>query len=314
MLSFGDRATASILVVGLFVLATGILSDDYFRVALCTAMIFGLFAASTDISFGFGGILNLGAALFFGLGAYGAALGQLGDIPYFWTLVLVLLVSASAALVICWAGLTDGRTSVQFGLLGLVLSLSMEQVIISNYDILGGSNGLAGIKLPYLLNYQMTSLTYFVIVSAVVIFLVCLIQNVTKSHFGRVLILARDEPEKAQSFGYDVWAIKTYAVVMASALAALSGALYAPLVGIAYPGLFAIASNMVVLVWVIVGGRATIVGPFVGAVLFKTIEFEIGSVYSDWYLIFLALIFLAVVIFLPGGLVTLLNLNGASRR
>lgn len=302
-------AACAVLTVGL-----SIGSSDYFRVALGSAMLFGLLAASTDVSFGYAGILNLGSALFFGIGAYGVALGQSAGIPFIGSVTLSLLVGGVMGFALGWIGLTHGRTSIQFGLLGLVLSLSFEQIIISNYETLGGSNGVAGVRLPGVGGEPLTILSYVLLLCSVTFPIIWMLLNCRSNNYGRLLLLARDEPEKAEAMGHDVKAIKIYAVVVSSIFATLAGSLYAPLIGIAYPALFSVAPNMLVLIWVIIGGRATVLGPFFGALLFKMIEFEAGSRFSNFYTLIVAILFLFTILVLPDGLMSLTRAAIARRK
>jgi ABC-type branched-subunit amino acid transport system permease subunit len=171
--------------------------------------------------------------------------------------------------------------------------------------MLGGSNGIAGVRLPSFAGEPLATLSYVLLLCSVTFLIIWLLLVCSRNNYGRVLLLARDEPEKAEALGHNVKAIKIYAVVVSSVLAALAGALYVPLIGIAYPGLFSVAPNMLVLIWVIIGGRATLLGPFVGALLFKMIEFEAGSRFSNFYMLIMAILFLVTISVLPDGIMSL---------
>ena len=293
--SRADRRGYPLAAVMAAALLAPLAFDGYYLDVIATALLLGLFAAAVDLSLGYTGILNLGSALYFGVGAYCAALAQRDGFAFGSGLLFAVLVTGVLSAVIGIIGLKLQRSAIQFALLGLVVSLSFEQLAINSYTFAGGSNGITSIRFPSLLGIATPRYEYFYLVVVVVAALIGLLIFLSRSHAGRLLILTRDEPEKAVSLGYDVDGIKIVVTMITAVVSAVAGALYVPLIGIAYPEMFSVVPNMLVLVWVAIGGLASLVGPFLLAALLKIVEFELGSRFVDWYLLILGALFVLVV-------------------
>ena len=294
------------IVFALVTICVGTWGDAYLLDLVAIAMLFGLFAASVDFSWGYCGVLNLGSGLYFGIGCYANAYCLKHDLGASTGTALGFLVSASTALAIGIAGLKPKATNVQFGLIGLVLSLAARQISIGLYDLLGGSNGITNVQRPvfryqtYTISFQ-NPVDYFWMVSVIVAIIVSGMRWVVHSHFGRILICVRDAPEKAESLGYDIYHTKLWATTITACVSSIAGALYAPLSGIAHPGLFGIIPNMLVLVWVAIGGQGSLLGPFLCAVILKLVESELGSNLENIYVLVMGVTFVVTVVFWPRG-------------
>lgn len=283
-----------VLIIALLI---GFVAPEYFVVMLSTAVAFGVLAAATDLCFGSGGILNLGPAITFGVGTYVAAVFQKLGIPYIFGILSAAVIGAILFAGFAWIGLSRRRSTIQFALFTLVASVSFEQIAISNYSFLGGSNGLANVVPPFGLGIQ-DYFFVFLLISATLCWLVV----ECESRFDSILILQRDEPEKAESLGFDPKSIKVGLMFLSGLVGGAVGAAFVPFSGIAYPAQFAAMPNLLVLVWIAVGGRGTIFGPFLAAVLLTMVQFEIGSTNSDVYLFVMGMLFVFVVAFFPKGL------------
>lgn len=297
-----ERIGTVIFVLALVAaVVVGMGADNYYLTVALGALLFGLFAAAVDLSIGLAGVLSLGSALYFGIGAYIVALAmRLG--PGFCIGVLIAVGAAAAvAIVLGFVGLTARRSSIQFALLTLIASLTCEQMIV-NYDALGRSNGLPGIPLPSLGGTQMSLQSYYFACTAAIFIVLAALRQLACSRMGGLLRLVRDEPEKAESFGYDVKRIKIAATAASAAISAACGGAYVVVIGIAFPGLFAVLPNMLALVWIALGGPGTLLGPFVAGVALKLIEFRIGRTYTDTYMLIVGIAFVLTVSFAPKGL------------
>lgn len=292
-----DSRLYVLLALSIMVIPAPFLLEGYLLDVLAAALLLGLFAAAVDLSLGYLGVLNLGSALYFALGAYAVALTQQADIPFAGGLFFAALLAGMLAFIIGAIGLKRQKSTIQFALLGLVASLSFEQIIINSYTLAGGSNGIANIRFPSILGILSPRDEYFYLVAVVVIGILFWLITVVRSQFGALLLLIRDEPDKAASLGYDVDRTKVITTVITAILSSVAGALYVPLIGIAYPAMFSVVPNMLVLVWIAIGGMASLVGPFLFAVALKLLEFELGSRFTDWYLFILGLLFIVVVTF-----------------
>ena len=277
--------------------AMGLTLPEYYIVIFASAIAFGLLAAATDLTLGYGGVLNLGPAISFGVGSYVFAVCQRDELAIVIALPLVAIIGATMFALFAFIGLSNKRSTIQFALFTLVASISFEQIAISSTTFLGGSNGIPNIVPPLELGlrlYYYVFLVFCGLLAAGLIFI--------QLRFENLLILQRDAPEKAESLGYNPKRIKVRLKMVGGGVGALAGALYVPFSGIAYPGQFAILPNLLVLVWIALGGRATLIGPFAAAVVLSLIQFELGSANSNLYMLVLGSLFVLVVSFAPLGL------------
>jgi ABC-type branched-subunit amino acid transport system permease subunit len=300
-----ERAGTVFLFLALGVAAAvGFTSDNYYLTVVLGALLFGLFASAADISIGLTGVLSLGSALFFGVGAYAVAVAQRMGLGFSVGMLMAVGIGAAAALALGAVVLTSRRSAIQFALLTLIASLTCEQVIV-NYDLLGRSNGLPGLSLPQFAGSAIDLRTYYFICIVAIFTLLGGLRWLTRSRMGHLLRLVRDEPEKAESFGYDVKKIKIAATIASAVLSSACGGAYVVVIGIAFPGMFSVLPNMLVLVWIALGGSGTLLGPFFAAVAIKLIEFQIGRTYTASYMLIVGIAFVLAVAFVPGGLWTL---------
>jgi urea transport system permease protein len=295
-------AVAGAVVVSL----VGSLADDYLVEIVGMAVLFGLFAASVDFSWGRAGILTLGAALYFGIGAYFVAFGLRAGWGFCASVGAGTVTSLTLAVLIGATALRVRASTIQFGLMTLIASLSAQQLAVSLYDIADGSNGISGIGKPVLRihGYVMdlgVGARYFYVVSAIALLGLAALRWLASGHFGRLALCVRQSDERVAAFGYEPKVVKLAATMITAAGSSLAGALFVPFDGIAEPGLFAIRPNMLVLVWVAMGGQGTLVGPFVTAMLLQIVQFELGSQFEDVYLLIVGLVFVLSVRSSAGG-------------
>ena len=293
MSSKAIAALTSTLVLG------AVLGPPYWGELIGIACVFGLFAASVDLAWGFGGVLNLGSALYFGLGSYFAAYAIRNDAGYVTGLYWGIAASLGIALIIGVIALRQRNSLVQFGLIGLVLSLIAQQASVEWYNIAGGSNGISGVTQP----------SRFFNLYSILVCGLCLgfMDYLTRSRLGRILICVRDEPLRAEASGYSPLVARMVANSVMAVMASIAGSLYVPLSGIAHPGLFGTIPNMLVLVWVAIGGQGSLWGPFLCAAGLKVLEFELGSQFENYYLLGIGVCFVSSVLFWPNGLAGMLN-------
>jgi ABC-type branched-subunit amino acid transport system permease subunit len=294
-----------LLGVGLAYLAwRGVTSDVYELDILMLAVVFGLYAAAVDFAWGYGGILLLGSALFFGLGAYGAGFALDRGWEPLLIYPLAMVCASSVAVLIGFVAFRRGASQVHFGLIGLALALAFERIAVTAQDLTGGSNGLIGLPRPVLggmvdLSSSTDMYTAVVAVAALAVLTLYVLQG---SAWGDAVRAVRMDERKAAALGYDVVAIKLQVLALVAALVALAGAMFTSVTGTAYPALFGVALNMQVLVWVALGGAGTLLGPFVVAAGLKVTESYLSDVALDYYLLVLGVVFVVVVIALPAGL------------
>jgi len=301
---------ASHVLVGLLVAtslafaAAGAVMHDTFYLRLATeALIFAGLALSVDILLGYTGLLSLGQALFFGLGAYVSAL-MLMVTPSFW-----VAFGATAAVSIV-AGLVGGFIVQRVrGVYFALITFGMAQVaakIVYNTRALGASDGLIGVPVINI-NLGVASLSsaspagFFLFVLAIVIVFYALSAYLLDTPFGRLLIALRANESRIPFLGYRTMNARLAAYVIAAMIAALSGSLYPMLRGFVSPELLFFATSGNAVITVVTGGAGTLVGALYGGLLLTVLKSVVGS-YTEHHLIVIGLLFMGAVVFLPKGL------------
>ena len=291
------------VVLSLLVIAPMVLPPFWGRFAT-EILIWGLLAMSSDILIGYTGMVSFGHSAFFGLGMYGAAAALLTvKPPNLWLAVLYGLVGAGA-LAIFVAYFSTRLRDIYFSITTLVFSQIFYVIIFTWTDVTGGENGLTfrqpGLGLPGLGSVAFTPALLHWFVLAVVTLSYLLLRRVTQSPFGMVLQSIRENEPRTRAIGYAVERYKIVAVMLSGLFAGLAGVLYALQNKFAAPDfVFFIVSGEVVI-FNVMGGVGTLVGPVAGAAFFLLLR-EGLSRYFEYYLIPVGIIFTLMVIFLPQG-------------
>jgi branched-chain amino acid transport system permease protein len=263
------------------------------------ALVYGLFAFGLDIAWGRAGVVSIGHAAFFGLGAYGSAIAAAHDVP----MVLGAAGGVAAAVVVAvlvgLAGLGRRAMPATMAVLTLALTLVMSQGARSWTWLTNGTNGLVvfaggGVVGTY---YRTAAI---VLVTVVLVWFVVL-----RGPLGRRFVAIRADQQRAEHLGIDPRRVKTTALAVSGAVSAVAGAAAAPVMGLVSPSAAGIVISTEVLVWLAVGGLGTISGAFLGAGLVTIGEQTLGDVLGSWYLLLMGVLFLVVVRFAPEGLVGL---------
>ena len=271
---------------------------------LTDLLIFGLFAMSLDLILGYTGMLSFGHAAYFGLGAYASALVLLEfaqPVPV--ALLAGMLLAGVVALPVGW--LSTRSTGIYFAMLTLAFAQFLYTVAYKWRSLTGGSDGIAGVPKTTLIwggpSLASSHAFYFLAAACVVLSLV-LCRALVRSPFGRALQAIRENERRFASLGRDPRPFKLVVFVIAAVFAGLAGALFAPFRGFASPEVMFWVFSGQALMMVTMGGIGTLVGPIVGAMVFILIQ-EILSSYTEHWMIFTGIVFVLMVIFLPGGLV-----------
>jgi branched-chain amino acid transport system permease protein len=301
------RSLATLFFVGALAfagLAWG--RGDIFFLRLGTeALIYGALALSADLLLGYTGLLSLGQALYFGLGAYVSALVLKEVAPSFW---LALATSLAAGL---FAGALGGVIAVRArGVYFALITYGMAQVvakIVYNTRELGASDGIIGIPIitvPLGITTVQADdpLGFFLVVLTLVAIMYALLAYVTNTPFGRVLSAVRVNEKRLPFLGFPPGRFKFAAVVLASAVAAVAGSLYPMLRGFVSPELmyFEVSTNAIIAV--ITGGAGTLIGALYGSIALVFGKSVIGT-FTEHHLMVVGALFMASVIFLPRGLI-----------
>ncbi len=316
--------------------ANGVVSDFHIRLwgkYLCYALL----AISVNLLWGSTGLLSLGQALFFTLGGYMHGMylmrmiGELGQykkpipdflvflgwdrLPAFWepfdsfpfALMMVLLLPGLVAYLFGFLAFRSRIKGVYFSILTQALTYAASIMFFRNNLLLGGNNGFTDFK--FILGYDILAsstqrgLYLATAITLLLVYLFCRWLGQTK--FGLVQQAIRDGENRVLFSGYATAHYKLFVFVLAALIAAIGGALYVPLVGIINPGEMQADKSLEAVVWVAVGGRGTLLGPIIGAVSINALKSWATRAYPDLWLIILGGLFILVVLFLPGGLVSL---------
>ncbi len=291
------------IVLGLLVVAPLVLPPFWRRFAT-EILIWGLLAMSSDILIGYTGMVSFGHSAFFGLGMYGAAAALLTvRPPSLWLAILYGLVGAGVVAVFVAYFATRLR-DIYFSITTLVFSQIFYVIIFTWTDVTGGENGLnfrqPGLGLPWLGEAAFTPAGLHWFVLAVVVLSYLLLRRITRSPFGMVLQSIRENEPRTRAIGYAVERYKIVAVMLSGLFAGLAGVLYAVQNKFAAPDFVFFLISGEVVIFNVMGGVGTLVGPIAGAAFFLLLR-EGLSRYFEYYLIPVGIIFTLMVIFLPQG-------------
>lgn len=299
---------------------------------LCYAMI----AVGIDVAWGYGGMLALGQGVFFGLGAYCMGMhlsleqvdpGQLpqfmalyGDqteLPLIWrpfddlwfAVAAAVLVPVLVAGLLGWLVFRRRIRGPYFALLTQATALIFWLVLVGQLTVTAGTNGLTNFTTIFgRSKYEPGTNRFLFGLAAAGLLVVLLIgRQLVRSRYGRLLVATRDGEDRVRFLGYDPALVKTVAFVVAAGMAGLAGALAAPIIGIVAPNQFAVVPSILMITWVAVGGRGTLYGAVLGALLVGWAKTGFSESRPDDWLYIQGLLFIVVVAFAPGGIMGLLR-------
>lgn len=323
----------SILAVLIFLfLLTAPIYMSSFRVnMLGKYMCYALVALGIDIIWGYTGILSLGHGVYFGLGAYCMAMhlkleasgGALPDfmawsalekLPAFWqpfystpfTLVCVVLVPVAVAAIIGSLTFLNRIKGVFFCILSQALAYALATFMIGRQEYFGGSNGLTNFTtiFGFSINSATTKLVLFYCTLLILIVAYVACAKIVKSRVGRVLVATRDAENRLRFTGYSPASYKVFAYCLSAALAGIAGALYVPQVGIISPTDINISPSTEMVIWAAVGGKGTLIGPILGALVVNFAKSFVSEQFPAFWQFFIGALFIVVILFFPGGLIS----------
>jgi branched-chain amino acid transport system permease protein len=284
------------------------LPNPYHLHVVIMAGIFTILALSLNLLLGYTGQLSLGHAGFFGIGAYTSALLTLSwDWP-FW------LGLPSAALTAGLAGLGIGRIALKLrGAYFVLVTISFAGVVslvsINWMELTNGPLGLPGVpapELPWLSFRTKSAYYYLVLLAAAGAYLVC--QRVVRSRLGRAFLALRENEALAESVGVDPTRTLVAAAVISAAMAGVAGSLYAHYTRFVSPEVFLFSYTVTMVIMVVAGGKGTLAGPVVGAVLFTVLPEALREAMAwQWQMLAYGVALVLLVFFLPRGIVPTLG-------
>ena len=301
---------------------------------------YALLALSVDLIWGYCGILSLGHGAFFALGGYAMGLylmRQIGSrgvygnaelpdfmvflnwdaLPWYWygfdsfpfAMLMVVLVPGLLALVFGWFAFRSRVTGVYLSIITQAMTYALMLSFFRNEMGVGGNNGLTDFKdiLGFSLQAETTRIALFAASAAALAFGFIVCRVIVCSRLGNLLAAIRDGESRTRFLGYRVEHYKLFVFVVSACLAGIAGALYVPQVGIINPGEFTPAKSIEIVIAVAVGGRGTLIGAVLGAILINYARTWFTGALPEFWLFALGGLFIAVTLFLPKGIVGLIT-------
>jgi urea transport system permease protein len=301
---------------------------------------FALLAVALDLVWGYCGILSLGHGAFFALGGYAMGMylmRQIGTrgvyadpvlpdfmvflnykaLPVTWwgfnhfpyALLMIVLVPGVLAFAFGWLAFRSRVTGVYLSIITQAMTYALLLAFFRNDMGFGGNNGLTDFKdiLGFNIQSDATRAALFAVSALVLAATLLMAQLIVTSKFGKVLIAIRDAESRTRFIGYRVENYKLAVFTLSALLAGIAGALYVPQVGIINPSEFAPTNSIEAVIWVAIGGRGTLVGAALGAVLVNWGKTYFTGALPEYWLFALGLLFVLVTLFLPQGIVGLIS-------
>ncbi|MFC5554199.1 urea ABC transporter permease subunit UrtC [Methylobacterium iners] len=297
---------------------------------------YALLALSLDLVWGYGGILSLGHGAFFGLGGYAMGMylmRQIGprgvyghpvlpdfmvflnykELPWYWlgfdffpfAALMVLLVPGLLGFLFGWLAFRSRVTGVYLSIITQAMTYALMLAFFRNDMGLGGNNGLTDFKdiLDFNVQAQGVRVTLFVLTAVALALGYLIARFMTVSAYGKILVAIRDAEPRTRFLGYRPHHYKALAFTVSAMMAGVAGALYVPQVGIINPSEFTPTNSIEAVIWVAVGGRGTLVGAALGAVLINYAKTLLTGAMPEAWLFALGALFVLVTLFLPQGIV-----------
>jgi len=344
-------AVVLVITVGVPVLNLLVPDDSVFHISDYTVSLAGkilcyaICALAMDLIWGYTGILSLGHGLFFALGGYAMGMylmRQIGrdgqykadmpdfmvflnwkEYPWHWTfsdsfvfqLLMVVLVPGLLAFVFGWFAFRSRIKGVYFSIITQAMTFAAMLLFFRNETGFGGNNGFTDFKriLGIAVTTPQMRVTLFAITGVVLVLFYLMARAIVNSKYGRVLQAIRDAESRVMFTGYNPVAYKLSIWTLSAVMCAIAGALYVPQVGIINPSEMSPAASIEIAIWTAVGGRATLIGPIIGAFFVNGAKSWFTTAFPEFWLYFLGALFIAVTLFLPNGLIGLLRKRKESR-
>jgi urea transport system permease protein len=313
--------------------------SDYGVALVGKIMCFAICALAMDLIWGYTGILSLGHGLFFALGGYMMGMylmRQIGtdgnyksnlpdfmvfldwkELPWHWafsdsfvaTLMLIVLVPGLIAFVFGYFAFRSRIKGVYFSIITQAMTFAAMLLFFRNETGFGGNNGFTDFKriLGMPIATQEMRMTLFVLTGLTLLGCFLFGRWLIASKFGRVLQAIRDAETRVMFSGYNPLPYKLTICVISAVMCGIAGALYVPQVGIINPSEMSAANSIEIAIWAAVGGRATLIGPIVGAFIVNGAKSWLTVTAPEYWLYFLGALFIAVTLWLPNGVVGLVK-------
>ncbi|HRA33779.1 MAG TPA: urea ABC transporter permease subunit UrtC [Acidimicrobiales bacterium] len=329
--TYGALIAIAVLAYLLLVWAPGTLTP--FRLGnLGKYCCWAIAAVGIGLAWGRGGMLVMGQGVFFGLGGYIMAMhmkleaagpGEVpdfmslygnGTMPFWWepfrsgtvTLIAIIVVPLLVSFLLGYAILKRGVKGAYFAILTQALAVAFATLLIATINETGGFNGLNSFRTFFgqKLNKD-TKVDLYMMAAGFLILCLVVVWQLYRSRFGELLVATRDAEARVRFLGYDPANTKLIAFVVAAVMASIGGALFTPIVGIISPSNVDAAASIMLLAGVALGGRATLMGPAVGAIAVGYGQSTLSESFPTTWTYFQGALFIVVMLLLPGGFASL---------
>jgi urea transport system permease protein len=274
------------------------------------------FAVSVDLIWGYGGLFTFGHAAFFGGGGYIVGMlttHEAAFLPVPLWAALIAAVSAAALFALALSYFVfSGRGAlrgVEFAVVTLAVAVVAERLTNAGGSVTGGQNGIlmsSTLGVPGVISLHQ-GYGFYALAGVLLLATYLGVQRFLGSRSGLILRGIRDNEDRIDLLGYDVPAVKRRAFVLSAAIAALAGAVYYVHEGIVSPSAVGVSASTLVLLWVVLGGRGTLIGPIVGAILLPYLTATLSGSLLDTWLVVVGVILVGVILVLPSGIFGFLN-------
>ncbi|MEO7909572.1 MAG: urea ABC transporter permease subunit UrtC [Roseiflexaceae bacterium] len=323
------RWLTPLIVLILLLLAPLVLPE--FRLNLLGKFVtYAIAALALDLIWGYSGLLSLGQGVFFGVGAYAMAMymkleasgdklpdfmgwSGLKELPWFWlpfhsplfAILMAVVLPMLLAGAIGYMVFRSRITGVYFSIITQALALIISILFIGQQPYTGGTNGITNLSTLFGLPLETPSVQralFFVsVLTLVLVYVLCV--WLTGSRFGRLLVALRDDETRVRFSGYDPGRVKLVVFMLSAGISGLAGALFVPQVGIISPAAMGIVPSIEMVVWVAVGGRGSLIGAVIGALLINAGKSGLSESFPSFWQYFLGALFIGAVLLFPNGLV-----------
>ncbi len=317
-----------VLLVVLLALPSAL--SDFQTNLLGRFLTYAIVAIGLDLIWGYTGMLSLGQGLFFGLGAYCFGMylnletaapnlpefmGLYGvtELPFFWqpfyspvvALLLAVVIPMGIAAIIGFMLFRSRIQGVYFSIITQALTAIVALLLIGQQRVINGTNGITQMRTIFgaRLGDHSTVVALYAATAIVLVVVYLGCRFLVTSRFGRVLVAVRDDENRVRFMGYNTVMIKTAVFILSAGIAGLAGALFVPQVGIISPKQLDIVASIEIVIWVAVGGRGSLIGAIIGAILVNAGKSAISSSNPDLWQLIMGGLFVGVVLLFPKGIV-----------
>lgn len=307
---------AAIVMFILFLLVP-LLPGKFWTHVSTEILIFGLFALSFNLLYGYMGQISFGHAAFFGVGAYASAMvftrlktagGEMGMLDFFLSLLAGPPIAALAALIV---GFFCVRlTGIYFAMLSLAFGELLFYIVFSWYSFTKGDDGIQGLLPPM---FFQDAVNFYYLTLAIVTLALLAMWRITESPFGYIMRTLRDNQRRAAFLGINVRLHMLANFVIAGTFAGLAGALWGPFSRSVNPGLLGWQESGVAVFMTLIGGAGSFIGPMLGSVIYTLLQ-AVVKMYTVYWPLTIGTIILLIVLFAPGGLLGIVEKRIKARR